>query len=185
MTDKEIKSKKKELMKERWTEDMHHSLKDFEPEIAKKIIDSMTDSDIYIRVNQRTFQEDYIADYLRFLWDISEEGFWKHIIISLDPEIGILWGDHMPHFEKMCSNKLPDEVLKKIISFLIHYKSEFKNQYEMDIDAIGCVFKAQINDFNRLNEIKEHIASLNIENKDEVIQKIESFATSNCKYNFY
>lgn len=71
-------------MKPGWTEDLHHSLEELQPEDAKKIIESMTDDEIYQKVNNRKFQEDYIADYLEYLWDISESSFWKHVKTTLD-----------------------------------------------------------------------------------------------------
>ena len=36
----------------------------------------MTDSEVFSKVNNRRFQEDYIADYIEYLWTISPIG--KH-----------------------------------------------------------------------------------------------------------
>lgn len=184
MTNEEAEKIKNELMKEQWTEDMHASLKDFDPIVAKKIIESMSDNDIYIRVNNRMFQEDYIADYLDYLWDISEDAFWKHVIISLNIEDGVLWADHMPHFEKMCRNELPYKVLECLIDFLIQYRPEHKGQYQMDIDAVSCVFNAQVNKFGRIEDIRKYIHSLKIEDEEQVLNKIELFSQTKCSYNF-
>lgn len=181
MTDDEILKKKDELMEEPWTENLHQSLQDFHPDVAQKIVDSMDDDEIYVKVNYRRTQEDYIANYLAFLWDISKEAFWKHIVISLDPEIGILWGSSMPHFEKMCRNRIPEEVLEVVILFLINDV----NKFEQDTEAIGCVLRAQAKRFNRLDEIKNYVRSLNIPEETEIINQIEQLVETEPGYSFY
>jgi hypothetical protein len=184
MTKEGIEEKKNELMQERWTEDMHTSLKNLDPKVAKKVVESMSDSEIYVRVNHRNLQEDYIADYLEFLWEISEEAFWKHVNISLDPALGVLWGDHMPHFEKMCNHKLPEEILEKVLYFLINYESDHPASYEMDMDAVGCVIRAQVKKFNQTNKIEDYIKTLNILNEEEIFKKIVHFINQRCHYHF-
>lgn len=181
MKDDEIIKKKDELMLEHWTEDLQHSLQDFHPDVARKIIDSMDDSDIYVKVNHRQFQEDYIADYLEYLWDISEEAYWKHIIISLDTEVGLLWSDNMSHFEKMCNNRIPENVLEAVIIFLIDYQSNFPQ----DIEAIGCVLKAQVEKYNRLEEIHSYIKSLKLKDEKSIIAQVEELIKNDANYNFY
>lgn len=181
MTNDEIIKKKNELMSEHWTEDLHNSLKDFNPEIAKKIIDSMSDDEIYVKVNHRQFQEDYIADYLEYLWDISEDNYWNHIIISLDPNIGLLWSDNMSHFEKMCNNRIPTNVLTAVIDFLIDCDEKIKQ----DIEAIGCVLKAQTERFNRFDEIKSYIKSLKLKDESNFIFQVEELIKNDANYYFY
>jgi hypothetical protein len=93
MNDKELSETKKELMKPDWTENFHNALEELQPADAKKIVESMTDVEIYSKVNNRKFQEDYIADYLEYLWDISESSFWKHLKTTLDVHHHLLWSD--------------------------------------------------------------------------------------------
>jgi len=181
MTNDEIIKKKDELMSEHWTENLHHSLQDFHPDVAKKIIDSMDDSEIYVKVNHRRFQEDYIADYLNYLWEISEEAFWRQLIISLDPEVGVLWGGDMQHFGKMCRNRIPEDVLEAIILLLINDTQKF----EQDTEAIGCVLRAQAKRFNRLDEIKKCILSLNLEEEKVILNQIEELIETPPGYHFY
>ncbi|MFW0739248.1 hypothetical protein [Flavobacterium sp. T12S277] len=181
MTDDEIIKKKDELMSEHWTETLHHSLRDLHPDVARRIVDTMDDSEIYVKVNHRRTQEDYIADYLNYLWDISEEAFWKHIIISLDPEVGILWGSYMPHFEKICRNRIPEEVLEAVILFLINDV----NKYKQDTDAIGCVLRAQAKRFNRADEIKNYVRSLNLQEETQILNQIEQLIETEPGYYFY
>ncbi len=82
MNEKEINKIMRTLMGPDWTENLHEELKVLQPEDSKKIVESMTDSEIFQKVNARRFQEDYIADYLEYLWEISETAFWKHVNIS-------------------------------------------------------------------------------------------------------
>ncbi len=179
----EIKKLKKELMKPGWTEDLHHSLEELQPEVAKTIVESMTESEIYRKVNNRQFQEDYIADYLEFLWDISENAYWRHVKSTLNLEHGILWGDHMSHFEKMCDNKIPDDVLKAVLDFAVSV--EVKDNYKQDFEAIGCVVKAQVEKFERLKEVKKYISSLSKDKQVLANSRINEMIKCDCNYYFY
>lgn len=181
MKNEDLKKIKKELMKPDFTENLHHALEDLEQEDAKKIVESMTRSEIYSKVNNRRFQEDYIADYLEFLWEISESAYWKHIIITLDASVGTLWSDNMSHFEKMCSLKVPDDVFNAVLNFAFKYNKKFRE----DLDAIGCVLKAQIDKFGRMNEIKKYIQSLTVEEQDLANDKIQDLVKRECNYTFY
>jgi hypothetical protein len=181
MTNDEIIKKKDELMSERWTEDLHHSLQDFHPDVARKIIDSMDDIEIFVKVNHRLHQEDYIADYLEYLWEISEEAYWRHIIISLEPQVGLLWSDNMSHFDKMCTNKIPKNVLEAVLIFLI----DDENNFQQDVEVIGCVLKAQVEKFNRLEEIKSYIKKLKLKEEDNFINQVEELIKKDANYNFY
>lgn len=181
MNDEEIKKKKKELMMPAWTEDLHHELEELAPEDSKKIVESMSNTEIYTKVNNRKFQQDYIADYLMYLWEISESAFWKHIKSTLNIEIGLLWGTDMLHFEKMCDVKIPDDVLIAVLNFAVNCDKEC----EQDFEAIGCVIKAQVDDFNRLTEIKEYIAKLALEKQKDANERIIKMINSQCNYTFY
>lgn len=174
---------KRELMKPGWTEDLHHSLEELSPEDAKIIVESMSDTEIYRKVNNRQFQEDYIADYLEYLWGISETAYWKHVKSTLNLKHGILWGDHMSHFEKMCKYEIPDDVLKAVFDFAIAV--EIKDNYKQDFEAIGCVIKAQADDFGRLNEIKKYISLLEKEKQDTANERIDLMLKCKCNYTFY
>lgn len=67
MDNKKLSEKKQELMKPDWTENLHHELQELPLQEAKWIVENMTDSEIFSKVNNRRFQEDYIADYIQFL----------------------------------------------------------------------------------------------------------------------
>ena len=61
MDNKKLSEKKQELMKPDWTENLHHELQELPLQEAKWIVENMTDSEIFSKVNNRRFQEDYIA----------------------------------------------------------------------------------------------------------------------------
>ncbi len=183
MNDKELKETKMELMKPDWTENLHHALEELQPEDAKIIVESMTDSEIYRKVNNRKFQEDYISEYIDYLWEISEPTYWKHIIISLDTTVGILWGDDMAHFKKMCNHRIPDDVLKAVLDFAIAV--EVKDNYKQDFEAIGCVVKAQVEKFKRLDEINKYISSLEKDKQVIADTRLKEMIKCKCNYTFY
>lgn len=181
MNDKELNEKKKELMKPDWTENLHDALKELQPEDAKKIVESMTEDEIYRKVNNRRFQEDYIADYLEYLWDISEDSFWKHVKITLDVNQNLLWSDNMFHFKMLCSKNIPNDVLTAVIKYAVDCSENEKQ----DLDTIGCVIKAQAKDFGRLGEIKKHISFLDKDKQVLAEIRINEMIKCECIYTFY
>ncbi|MDP2925114.1 MAG: hypothetical protein Q8N99_01955, partial [Nanoarchaeota archaeon] len=76
MTENEIKKLKEELIKSYWTEDLHLKLTELQAEDAKRIVESMDNFEIFEKVNNRQYQQDYIEDYLEYLWKISEPAYW-------------------------------------------------------------------------------------------------------------
>ena len=181
MDNKKLSEKKQELMKPDWTENLHHELQELPLQEAKWIVENMTDSEIFSKVNNRRFQEDYIADYIEYLWTISLIAYWKHIIASLSPNIGALWSDNMSHFRKMCTIKIPVDVLHAVLSFAISHDD--KNR--QDSEAIGCVIKAQIDKFGRIDEIKAYISSLPENQRVFAKEKIFEYVKQECGYIFY
>lgn len=180
MTENEIRDYKKKLMKEHWVEERHRQLKELSMDDAKIIVESMNEREVYLNVNVRHTQEDYIADYLEFLWKISPAAFWKHMLISLDANEGVLWGGDMPHFEKMCRQKIPNEVWDAVLKFIF----ESDGKFEQDLEAIGCVVKAQAEKYGRMLEIESFIASLSDTSQEIVSARINKMLNSPCKYYF-
>lgn len=181
MDNKKLSEKKQELMKPDWTENLHHELQELPLQEAKWIVENMTTSEIESKVNNRRFQEDYISDYMQYLWTISPNAYWKHIIITLNPNIGILWGGDMPHFRNMCTVKIPVDVLHAALSFAIFHDDKNKQ----DSEAIGCVIKAQIDKFGRIDEIKEYIFSLPEDQRAFAKEKVFEYVKQECGYIFY
>jgi len=183
--DEELKKLKNEIINQPFTEDYHHSLKEINSNSAKQIVESMNDIEVYRKVNLRQTQEDYIADYIHFLWDISKKSYWKHILILIDEKKGMLWSDHMDHYYKMSNYKLPKRILFKLITFF--YNSQFGEGkfYESDVEIIGCILKAQVEKFDRLKKISSHIDNSKFEAKEELKDAIESLIQNKCPYQFY
>ncbi|MFW0739247.1 hypothetical protein [Flavobacterium sp. T12S277] len=180
MTNDEIIKKKDELMSERWTEDLHLSLQDFHPNVARRIVDSMDHHDIYMKVNLRTHQQDYIADYLEYLWDISEDAYWRHISISLDTEEGLLWSDNMAHLKRLCTTRIPEDILMAVVLFLI---DDERGIYQ-DTEAIGCILKGQVEKFDRLEEIISYIKCLKLKDENDIIHQVEELIKKEVNYIF-
>jgi hypothetical protein len=181
MNDKELNEKKKELMKPDWTETLHHALEELQPADAKRIVESMTDDEIYSKVNNRQSQEDYIADYLEYLWDISESSFWKHVKTTLDVRQHLLWSDNMFHFKMLCSKNIPNDVLIAVINYAVECPENQKH----NLEAIGCVIKTQAKDFDRMDEIKKHISLLDKDKQVLAYTRIKEMIKRECNYTFY
>jgi hypothetical protein len=183
MDDSELEKKKKELMAPGWTEDLQHELEELSIPDAKKIVESMTDSEIYRKVNNRRMQEDYIADYLEYLWEISTSAYWRQLMSTLDVNVGVLWGGDMPHFWKMCHHRIPPEVFNAILNFAA--ADETKKVTKQDFDAIGCVVRAQVKEFGRLEEVKTFIASLREDLREKIEERILGMIDCECGYHFF
>jgi hypothetical protein len=180
-----IKKIKDSIIDEIWTEDFHHSLSELEPEIAKQIVDSMSDKEIEIKVNSRRFQEDYIADYLHYLWDISKQSYWNHVYISINEDKGLLWGDSLDHFAKMYNYKIPKKVLKRVVVYYKNYREKPDDFFKEDIHIISCVLKAQVEKFERWNEIIEIIKTLNLQDSKQFKKDIKALIKEKCRYPLY
>jgi len=183
MNDKEFNEKKKELMKPDYTENLHHVLEELQIEDARKIVESMTDMEIGQKVNIRQHQEDYIADYLEYLWEISESAYWRHLKSTIDTKFGLLWGGDVPHFVKLCNKEIPNDVWEAVLDFALNV--EIKGNYTQDFEAIGCVIKAQVEKFGRLKEIKKRISFLDKDNQDAANNRIKEMLNSKCNYQFF
>lgn len=181
MNDKDLRKLKKELMKPGWTEDLHHGLKKLPQEDAAKIVGTMTDQEIKNKVNNRYHQEDYIGDYLRYLWKINKQAFWRHVKITFNTEVGVLWSDNMFHFEIMCKEKIPDDVLNSVLTFAI----ESPDTVNQDFEAVGCIIKAQVERFDRAAEIDTFILHLDEEKKEIAKQRIDYLLNCECPFIFY
>lgn len=66
-----------------WTENLHHELQKLPSQEAKWIVENMTSLEAVSKVNNRRYQEDYIANYIESFWSIIPSACWKHIIVFL------------------------------------------------------------------------------------------------------
>ncbi len=178
MNNKDLVKRKKEIMKNVWVEDRHHDLQKLPKEDAVQIVESMTKTEIYMNVNMRRMQGDYIADYLDYLWEISKPAFWKHINTSIDLKEGILWGGDLNYIRIMCSEVIPKEVLISVIKFITFYKKDFIQDFEI----IGCVVKAQVEKFGRLPEINDIITGFDNPNQLIAHAQVNEMVARECSY---
>ncbi|PRY09830.1 hypothetical protein CLV24_11734 [Pontibacter ummariensis] len=181
MNEEDKKEFKRKLMEQYWVEDRHHMLAKKSKREAKSIVESFNESEVYQNVNIRQYQEDYISDYLMYLWEISKPSFWAHTKASLDLEEGLLWGGDMPHFKILCTVKIPDDVYQDVLNFAVNYNKGF----EQDLEAIGCVVRAQVVKFNRLEETQKYIALLDGQKQEAAHERIREMLQRDCPYTFF
>ena len=177
--DEELKKTKERLMKPDFTESLHHELIEMPPQKANQVIDAMTDREVEAKVNNRRFQEDYIMDYLMFLWSINKPAFWRQLKATFRPGLEVLWGDDMLHFEVMCTNKIPKDVFNSILELAISIGDPSHQDYK----AIGCVISAQVRKFNGGHLIEKFIRSRIAGNRD-VSRQLTPFIDCKCEYTF-
>ena len=87
----------------------------------------------------------------------------------------------MSKFQKMCNVKIPEDVLTAVLDFAIECDEKSQN----DIEIIGCVIKAQVNNFDRLAEIRKHISLLEADKQDIANKRINEMIERKCNYRFF
>lgn len=103
-----------------WTEQYHLSLEEMDEGDAILDVESMSDHEITYKVSMRKFQQDYIADYLEYLWEISSKAFWKHILVMFSDETELLISDNMKFASILCNEPAPKEVIDAIVKYTIN-----------------------------------------------------------------
>lgn len=162
------------------TEDFHHSLEELRPGEAEQIVESMTDTEIYSKVNNRMFQQDYIADYIEYLWDISKTSFWKHVKATLAIDQDLLWSDNVFHFKMLCSKDIPDDVFESVMDYAI----ECSEGEEQNFETIGCIIKAQAGHIGGLDKINAFVSRLAEEKQGAASERMKKLLVCECGYNF-
>lgn len=169
---------KHSLLNEHWTEDLHHGLKEIDKEDAKLIVESLDDNEINYKVNLRKFQEDYIADYIQYLWEISPASFWKHVKMTFNNEIGLLWSDNMFYFERLCQENISHDILHMVVEYIGKCSEEEKQ----DLELLGDIIKSQAEDHDRLEEIKQITASLPADISHTTSARIDAMLQQRYQY---
>lgn len=178
MDKKEREELKHDLINRHWTEELHLGLQEIDEEDAIKIVESMNEEEIIYKVNSRRFQQDYIADYLEYLWEISEKSFWKHVKETFNENVGLLWSDNMFYFERLCYENIPSSILSVVVEYIGCCADEEKQ----DLELLGCIIKSQAEDFNRLAEIKNTISSFPVKNGKIANRRITEMINKPCHY---
>lgn len=87
----------------------------------------------------------------------------------------------MSHFEKLCQYELPENVFNAVMYFAVN--CDEKNL--QDIDAIGCVVRAQAEQFDRLDDIRAYVSGLKETEDNGINKRINEMLISDCNYGFY
>jgi len=138
---------KKLLFSDYWIEDRHRFLKELSHEERLELVASFNTDEILSNVNRRKFQEDYISDYLEYLYRISKKSFWLHITAMFSSGgDGILWSDNFFYIEKIRSEELPDLTFELILSYFQANMQSQDSDILKDIIAsqVGSEFKKRI-----------------------------------------
>jgi hypothetical protein len=177
MNNQGLEKIKTDLLNDHWTETLHYGLKELSKGNAKAIVESFDKDDINRKVNSRKFQEDYIADYLEFLWGISEDSFWNHISEMFTHEIELLWSDNMFYYEILCNEKIPTNIFQIIVTYI-----GYCNEKDQDFELLTDIIKSQIDNFKRQNEINNIISSFPKNIQYIIKRKVEIMINSNYTY---
>lgn len=111
----DVETEKDKYYSSYWVEERHHVLESMSPKDAKSLVDSLNQYEIEANVNYRRFQEDYIADFLEYLWAISKKTFWKHIETALKHPHGLIFSDNPTYIEVIKEQKMPKYVFKRLL----------------------------------------------------------------------
>ena len=89
----------------------------------------------------------------------------------------------MLYFEKMCSKLIPKKSLYKHIDLVASKKLDSSNPYKQDLEAVGCVLRAQKKNFNRWKTIKKYVKA-NYTNHEDLLKEIKTLTKTKCSYHF-
>lgn len=123
-----------------WIEQRHGFLKSLPIDNQKHLVDSFSENEIDINVNYRRFQEQYICDYIDYLWQVSKRSFWKHIAMSLKNPEGLIPSEDDFSIKIMETEWMPKYVFKPLIKAL----ERLVRESEDPISDIFCETYAQI-----------------------------------------
>ncbi len=180
--EKELEKIKENLLNEYWTENFHEGLKELGDEKAKVIVESMNSQDIYGKVNFKSRQQDYIADYLKYLWDISENSFWKHIEMLFQDDEELLMSDNMFYHEKLCNEKIPPNILQEVVNYIRYYNSDDVDRYEYEYELLTDIILMQVRNYQRLDEINNIISSYPVDVQRDMNKKITQILASETTF---
>lgn len=86
----------------------------------------------------------------------------------------------MSHLKRLCTTRIPEDILMAVIIFLI---DDERNIYQ-DTEAIGCILKSQVEKFDRLEEILSYIKCLNLKDESDIINQVEELIKKEFNYYF-
>ncbi|SOY39770.1 conserved hypothetical protein [Cupriavidus taiwanensis] len=114
-----------------WTEEAHEYLMTLEEETARRVMEGLNDAQIHKLVNFRQFQQNYISDYLQYVWKSSAEAFWQHIARTFISEEGMLMCELEEIDEMLTSIDMPTGVWATLLRYIPPiYGSMLAESYE-------------------------------------------------------
>jgi hypothetical protein len=131
----DIAAKKLEFMSDDWVEERHQFLKSLPVLEAKEMLESLDEVEVTLNVNQRMFQEAYIADYLTDVWEISKQSFWMHIKKACEHEDGLVLADHDGHIDPLRTDDIPSEVWRGLLWTLTKAETKWGG-YGDDMESV-------------------------------------------------
>lgn len=135
-----MRGRKRVFFSHYWVEQRHDYLMSLPLNDAKKLVESFDEYEIEENVNYRRFQEQYICDYIDYLWRISKKSFWKHIAISLKHPEGLIPSESDFTTEIMKTERMPKYVLRELLKAFARL---FKNTKKAETDFL-CQIHAEI-----------------------------------------
>jgi hypothetical protein len=106
------------VMGEHWTEDAHQYLEQLQEDTAIRVLEALLPEQMFSLVNYRSRQEDYIGDYLTYVWGASPDAFWRHIEQTFTSEEGLLMCDRTDIDDVLTSEDMPVAVWMTLLRFV-------------------------------------------------------------------
>lgn len=117
-----------EIASAHWTEDAHQYLENLDEDLATAVLNSLGPEQIAQLVIYRHRQEDYIGDYLEFVWELSPDAFWRHIEQIVMSDGGLLMYDGDEIHNVLISENMPLPVWVKLLQSIPDvYSNTLKN----------------------------------------------------------
>lgn len=121
-----------------WTHDRHLLLESLSPEVARALLATLREQDLWAIVNERHRQQDYIGDYLAHLWNVDETSYWEHIAKSCESPEGLLAYDLEEHVETMRNYAMPMKVWRQLLDslFVAHLEDLIAREYDYPVERL-------------------------------------------------
>ena len=131
----------------RWTEDKHDYLESLPDELAAQIVGKISEDTMRSIMTFRHRQQDYIGDYLEYLWNLdgSEPAYWDHITAMFESEEGLLIADTTEHMHVMESYEMPIETWNAMLDSIVRIHGvELTSQImKFELESLGPIFLSQ------------------------------------------
>ncbi|KWF01812.1 hypothetical protein WL80_29645 [Burkholderia ubonensis] len=117
-----------------WTEEAHRYLEGLPESVAARVLESLTPTQIGSLVNHRHCQQDYIGDYLAYIWEANPNAFWSHIEATFTSEDGMLLYDSNNVHEVLTYEDMPITTWATLLHF---FPNVYGKWIVRDLDSEG------------------------------------------------